>query len=165
MITNVFYIKKVSRYMKNDLDRFIEAQKNTYNRALQEIKNGKKESHWIWYIFPQIRGLGHSERANYYAIEDIEEATNYLKNPILYARLIEISKALLEVEEKTAIEILGYVDAMKVKSSMTLFHLANSEEKTYIEVLNKYYQGEKDEKTIQLLQKNYQYQQNRKNII
>lgn len=151
--------------MKNDLDRFIEAQKNTYNRALQEIKNGKKESHWIWYIFPQIRGLGHSERANYYAIEDIEEATNYLKNPILYARLIEISKALLEVEEKTAIEILGYVDAMKVKSSMTLFHLANSEEKTYIEVLNKYYQGEKDEKTIQLLQKNYQYQQNRKNII
>lgn len=165
MITNVFYIKKVSRYMKNDLDRFIEAQKNTYNRALQEIKNGQKESHWIWYIFPQIRGLGHSERANYYAIEDIEEATNYLKNPILYARLIEISKALLEVEEKTAIEILGYVDAMKVKSSMTLFHLANSEEKTYIEVLNKYYQGEKDEKTIQLLQKNYQYQQNRKNII
>lgn len=151
--------------MKNDLDRFIEAQKNTYNRALQEIKNGQKESHWIWYIFPQIRGLGHSERANYYAIEDIEEATNYLKNPILYARLIEISKALLEVEEKTAIEILGYVDAMKVKSSMTLFHLANSEEKTYIEVLNKYYQGEKDEKTIQLLQKNYQYQQNRKNII
>ena len=151
--------------MKNDLDRFIEAQKNTYNRALQEIKNGKKESHWIWYIFPQIRGLGHSERANYYAIEDIEEATNYLKNHILYARLIEISKALLEVEEKTAIEILGYVDAMKVKSSMTLFHLANSEEKTYIEVLNKYYQGEKDEKTIQLLQKNYQYQQNRKNII
>ena len=151
--------------MKNDLDRFIEAQKNTYNRALQEIKNGKKESHWIWYIFPQIRGLGHSERANYYAIEDIEEATNYLKNPILYARLIEIYKALLEVEEKTAIEILGYVDAMKVKSSMTLFHLANSEEKTYIEVLNKYYQGEKDEKTIQLLQKNYQYQQNRKNII
>ena len=151
--------------MKNDLDRFIEAQKNTYNRALQEIKNGQKESHWIWYIFPQIRGLGHSERANYYAIEDIEEATNYLKNPILYSRLIEISKALLEVEEKTAIEILGYVDAMKVKSSMTLFHLANSEEKTYIEVLNKYYQGEKDEKTIQLLQKNYQYQQNRKNII
>ena len=151
--------------MKNDLDRFIEAQKNTYNRALQEIKNGQKESHWIWYIFPQIRGLGHSERANYYAIEDIEEATNYLKNPILYARLIEISKALLEVEEKTAIEILGYVDAMKVKSSMTLFHLANSEEKTYIEVLNKYYQGEKDEKTIQLLQKNYQYKQNRKNII
>ena len=151
--------------MKNDLDRFIEAQKNTYNRALQEIKNGQKESHWIWYIFPQIRDLGHSERANYYAIEDIEEATNYLKNPILYARLIEISKALLEVEEKTAIEILGYVDAMKVKSSMTLFHLANSEEKTYIEVLNKYYQGEKDEKTIQLLQKNYQYQQNRKNII
>lgn len=151
--------------MKNDLDRFIEAQKNTYNRALQEIKNGQKESHWIWYIFPQIRGLSHSERANYYAIEDIEEATNYLKNPILYARLIEISKALLEVEEKTAIEILGYVDAMKVKSSMTLFHLANPEEKTYIEVLNKYYQGEKDEKTIQLLQKNYQYQQNRKNII
>ena len=151
--------------MKNDLDRFIEAQKNTYNRALQEIKNGQKESHWIWYICPQIRGLGHSERANYYAIEDIEEATNYLKNPIIYARLIDISKALLEVEEKTAIEILGYVDAMKVKSSMTLFHLANSEEKTYIEVLNKYYQGEKDEKTIQLLQKNYQYQQNRKNII
>ena len=71
----------------------------------------------------------------------------------------------LEVEEKTAIEILGYVDAMKVKSSMTLFHLANPEEKTYIEVLNKYYQGEKEEKTIQLLQKNYQYQQNRKNII
>lgn len=140
--------------MKNNLERFIEAQKNTYNQALQEIKNGQKESHWIWYVFPQIKGLGHSESANYYAIEDLEEATNYLKNPLLCERLIEISKALLEVEGKTAIEILGYVDAMKVKSSMTLFHLANPKEKTYIEVLNKYYDGEKDEKTIQILQKN-----------
>lgn len=144
--------------MKNNLDRFIEAQKHIYNQALQEIKNGKKESHWIWYIFPQIKGLGHSERANYYAIENIEEAINYINNPLLRERLIEISNALLSVEGKTAIEILGCVDAMKVKSSMTLFHIVCPEEKTYIEVLNKYYEGEKDERTIQLLQKNYQYQ-------
>lgn len=144
--------------MKNNLDRFIEAQKHIYNQALQEIKNGKKESHWIWYIFPQIKGLGHSERANYYAIENIEEAINYINNPLLRERLIEISNALLSVEGKTAIEILGCVDAMKVKSSMTLFYIVCPEEKTYIEVLNKYYEGEKDERTIQLLQKNYQYQ-------
>lgn len=144
--------------MKNNLDRFIEAQKHIYNQALQEIKNGKKESHWSWYIFPQIKGLGHSERANYYAIENIEEAINYINNPLLRERLIEISNALLSVEGKTAIEILGCVDAMKVKSSMTLFYIVCPEEKTYIEVLNKYYEGEKDERTIQLLQKNYQYQ-------
>lgn len=134
-----------------NVTRFIKAQENTYQQALTEIKQGRKTSHWIWYVFPQIQGLGESNMSVYYAIEDKQEAMDYLENTILKKRLIEISTALLEVENKTVIEILGTIDAMKVKSSMTLFHLIDPSEKTYKEVLDKYYDSTLDENTIKIL--------------
>lgn len=147
--------------MENKLERFLEAQKYSYELALQEIKNGRKESHWIWYIFPQIQGLGRSSNAEYYGIENLEEAKRYIENPILKQRLLEISTALLSVEGKQIEQILGCIDAVKVKSSMTLFQIVDPEEKVYMNILNKYYNGERDEKTLEILSNNYQYKKNR----
>lgn len=144
--------------MENSLERFLKAQQYSYEIALQEIKNARKESHWIWYIFPQIKGLGKSNTAEYYGIENFEEAKRYIENPLLKQRLLEISTALLSVEGKTIEQILGYVDAMKVKSSMTLFQTVDKEERIYTDVLNKYYNGEQDEKTLEILRSNCQYQ-------
>lgn len=148
MRKNVIYIQE-----NNNLNRFIIAQEKTYDIALKEIKEGKKSSHWIWYIFPQIKGLGQSFNANYYAITDLGEAKAYLENPLLRKRLLEISKALLDVQNKTAIEILGYIDALKVHSSMTLFSYAEKEEKIFHEVLSKYYDNKIDQRTIEILTK------------
>ena len=132
-----------------DINRFLEAQETTYQQALQEVKNGRKTSHWIWYIFPQIEGLGQSYASHYYGIEDIEEAKAYLQQPILKQRLLEISSALLEVEGKNSFEIFGTLDAIKVQSSMTLFHITNPEEEVFKQVLDKYYDGTLDENTIE----------------
>lgn len=132
-----------------NLERFIKAQENLYNQALNEIKMGEKKTHWMWYIFPQIKGLGFSEISNYYAIEDLDEATAYLENKILKQRLIEISKALLKLETNNPIEIFGVIDSIKLKSSMTLFSLV-SNESIFENILEKFYEGEKDEKTIEL---------------
>lgn len=132
-----------------NLERFIKAQENSYNQALNEIKMGEKKTHWMWYIFPQIKGLGFSEISNYYAIEDLDEATAYLENKILKQRLIEISKALLKLETNNPIEIFGVIDSIKLKSSMTLFSLV-SNESIFENILEKFYEGEKDEKTIEL---------------
>lgn len=132
-----------------NLERFIKAQENSYNQALNEIKMGEKKTHWMWYIFPQIKGLGFSEISNYYAIEDLGEATAYLENKILKQRLIEISKALLKLETNNPIEIFGVIDSIKLKSSMTLFSLV-SNESIFENILEKFYEGEKDEKTIEL---------------
>ncbi|MDE5539352.1 MAG: DUF1810 domain-containing protein, partial [Bacilli bacterium] len=110
----------------HDLERFIKAQKEDYSQALKEIKNGRKLTHWVWYIFPQIRGLGTSDMAMYYGIEDLFEAQEYLKNDYLRHNLIEISQALLDLESNNATEILGSPDDLKVKSCMTLFHYADS---------------------------------------
>src|SRR6476661_4838529 len=104
----------------NDLKRFTEAQERDYATALAEIKRGRKRSHWMWYIFPQIAGLGFSQTSKFYAIKDIGEAESYLAHAILGARLIEISNALLEIEGKTANQIFGSPDDAKLKSSMTL---------------------------------------------
>lgn len=104
-----------------DLQRFLDAQERDYRTALAEIKNGRKQSHWMWYIFPQIDGLGFSSTAKFYAIKDLTEAKNYFAHPVLGERLVEISKAMLEIEGKTANQILGSPDDMKLKSSMTLF--------------------------------------------
>lgn len=134
-----------------DLNRFLEAQKTTYNEALSEIKKGKKQSHWMWYIFPQIAGLGFSEYNVFYALKNIEEATQYLQHPVLGKRLIEISKAVLEINEKTANEIFGKPDDRKLKSCMTLFAQIKNTEPIFQKVLDTYYQGIKDEKTLQLL--------------
>ncbi len=107
--------------MKYDLQRFIDAQERDYATALAEIKAGRKQSHWIWYIFPQLKGLGRSYHSNLYGIESRAEAEAYLAHPVLGARLREITDALLSHEDKSAVQIFGWLDAMKVRSSMTLF--------------------------------------------
>lgn len=145
-----------------DINRFLEAQETTYQQALQEVKSGRKTSHWIWYIFPQIEGLGQSYASHYYGIEDIEEAKAYLQQPLLKQRLLEITNALLEVEGKTSFEIFGTLDAIKVQSSMTLFHITNPEEEVFKQVLDKYYDGTLDENTIEKLNtKSYQKEKGR----
>ena len=135
----------------NSLDRFIKAQDNMYETALKEIKNGEKESHWMWYIFPQLRGLGESEMSYFYGINGIEEAKAFLAHPTLSARLIEISTALLEHKDKPIEDIMGYIDDMKLKSSMTLFALASEEDSIFHQVLDLFFDGEMDQQTIKLL--------------
>ncbi len=134
------------------LDRFIKAQENTYLVALNEIKNGRKQSHWMWYIFPQIKGLGMSETSRYYGIDGEEEAKAYLDNEILGSRLREITSELLKLNIDNPVDIFGTIDTMKLKSSMTLFDYV-SDDKIFSQVLNKYYNGEIDEKTILLCEK------------
>jgi uncharacterized protein (DUF1810 family) len=129
-----------------NLDRFLEAQNTIYNEALSEIKKGKKQSHWMWFIFPQIAGLGFSEYNVYYAIKNLEEAAEYLDHPILGQRLVNITKAVLEINEKTANEIFGKPDDRKLKSCMTLFSQIKNTYPIFQMVLDKYFQGFKDEK-------------------
>lgn len=134
-----------------NLNRFLEAQETKYNDALSEIKNGRKLTHWMWYIFPQIAGLGFTDFNVFYAIQNKEEATQYLNHPVLGKRLIEISKAVVEIEGKTALEIFGKPDEIKLKSSMTLFSILNNPNPIFQQVLDKYYKGMKDENTLQLI--------------
>lgn len=136
-----------------NLNRFIEAQKNVYPQVLRELKNGKKTSHWMWFIFPQIEGLGYSSTARYYAIKGITEATEYMAHPILGARLLECSNIILKIEGKTADDIFGYPDNMKLKSSMTLFNSATPQHKVFVNVLEKCFSGEPDEQTLSILKK------------
>jgi uncharacterized protein (DUF1810 family) len=135
----------------NSLDRFLEAQELMYETALREIKNGEKESHWMWYIFPQLRGLGKSRMAYTYGINGLEEAKAYLAHPVLSARLIEISEALLEHKGKDIEDILGDIDAMKLRSSMTLFALISEGGSIYHNVLDCFYNGKTDSYTIELI--------------
>lgn len=122
-----------------------------FETALNEIRNGKKTSHWMWYIFPQIRGLGKSSISKYYAIEDIEEAKVYLQNDYLRNNTIKIVSALLSLPINNPTEILGRPDDWKLKSSMTLFHLAEPTEVMFKEVINKFYDGNFDRRTIAIL--------------
>lgn len=138
--------------MKNDLERFLKAQERDYEVALNEIKNGRKTSHWIWYIFPQIAGLGFSSTSKYYSIKDKNEAIEYLNNKTLRNRLIEICEALLLLDSNDATYVMGYPDDLKLKSSMTLFNEV-SDIDIFKKVLDKFYNGEKDEMTISLLNK------------
>ncbi len=138
--------------MASDLSRFLKAQEHDYAQALREIQSGRKRSHWMWYIFPQIQGLGFSHTAQFYAIQDLQEAKDYLAHPVLGARLKEISSALLELDGLSASEIFGYPDDLKLRSSMTLFRLADLDCPVFQEVLNKYYDGEADRKTIRIVQ-------------
>lgn len=134
-----------------DLDRFIKAQEINYNTALNEIKKGRKQTHWMWYIFPQIQGLGYSETAKYYAIENLEEARAYLNNEYLYNNLIEICNELLNLASNDIVEIMGYIDSLKLCSSMTLFYLADSNNDMFKQVLEKYYNGKFDERTYDII--------------
>jgi len=133
------------------LERFVEAQQTEYNIALNEIKNGKKETHWMWYIFPQVLGLGFTSVSMEYGIKDLDEAAAYLNHPVLGPRLIEISNVLLTLDTGNAREIFGGSDAVKLRSSMTLFSLVPNADKVFELVLDKFFKGRKDEKTLQLL--------------
>ena len=133
------------------LDRFVKAQNNEYAAALAEIKSGRKRSHWMWFIFPQYDGLGLSEVSRFYAIKSVDEARAYLDHPILGSRLIEISSALLLIRDKDARNIFGTPDDLKLKSSMTLFASIAEKDSIFEKVLDAYFQGKKDEKTLNLL--------------
>lgn len=134
-----------------NLERFLDAQKNDYATALSEIKNGKKESHWMWYIFPQAMGLGYTSTSIHYSIKDLDEAKAYLDHPVLGKRLIEITNAALALETNDARQVFGSPDNLKLKSSMTLFSLVPDADKVFEKVLDKFFEGKKDEKTLQLL--------------
>lgn len=134
-----------------NLQRFIDAQKDTYAVALSEIKKGRKQSHWMWYIFPQVRGLGFSATSKLYGIKDIYEAEAYLQHPLLGSRLVEISKELQQLKINNAHTIFGSPDDMKLHSSMTLFSSLHNADPIFSLVLEKFFKGKKDEKTLGLL--------------
>ena len=134
-----------------DLSRFLEAQKNSYDTALREIKAGRKRSHWMWYIFPQIRGLGYSAMAQHYAIRDLGEAREYLRHPVLGPRLIEISEALLALDESDPRRVMGSPDDLKLRSCMTLFQCAAPDQPVFGKVLDKFYGGRPDGRTLEIL--------------
>jgi uncharacterized protein (DUF1810 family) len=136
-----------------NLTRFLEAQNQLYLKALAEIKNGQKQTHWMWFIFPQIKGLGLSETAKFYGISDIEEAREYLAHPVLGKHLIEITTAVLGIEGKTATEIFGQPDDIKLRSCMTLFANVKNTNPIFEQVLEKYFHGSHDEYTLELLVK------------
>ena len=134
-----------------DLDRFVAAQAGTYDAALAELRNGRKDGHWIWFIFPQVAGLGMSSMSQRYAISGIDEARAYLAHPVLRARLAEACDALLIQRGRAASDILGSIDAVKVRSSMTLFLRAEPGEQLFQRVLDAFYDGEPDPRTDELL--------------
>ncbi len=135
-----------------NLQRFLDAQQGDYEHALTEIRNGRKYSHWIWYIFPQLKGLGMSYNSQYYGISGKEEAEAYLAHPVLGERLREITSAFLQLKSKTAEEVFGSLDAMKVLSCMTLFNEVAPGD-LFRQVIDQYYQGETDEMTKRMLDK------------
>ena len=134
-----------------NLTRFLSAQQSIYPQVIKELRNGKKTSHWMWLIFPQIEGLGHSATAKYYSIKSIEEAKKYIEHPILGVRLLECSNILLNINSKTADDIFGYPDNLKLKSCMTLFNVIAPEQKVFADVLKKYFDEEHDQKTLDIL--------------
>lgn len=134
-----------------DISRFISAQRRDYLQALSEIKTGRKRSHWIWYIFPQIDGLGYSSTARFYAIKDLDEAKAFLADPYLGRNLIEISEALLNLECSDPSLVMGYPDDLKLCSSMTLFSLISEENSVFTKVLDKFYAGRRDSATLRIL--------------
>jgi len=134
-----------------DLERFVRAQAQNYSEALAQIRRGQKRSHWMWYVFPQIDGLGHSSNARYYAIKSAAEASAYLAHPILGPRLLESAQAALQVEGRSATQIFGSPDDLKLRSCATLFASVLPAGSVFDRLLQKYYGGQRDERTLQLL--------------
>lgn len=135
----------------DNLNRFLTAHAQDYSRALAEIQSGKKRSHWMWYIFPQIEGLGSSSTARFYAIRGIEEAKGFLGHPNLGSHLRECAQALLSLKDKTAEEIFGFPDVLKLRSCATLFAKVSEPGSVFEQVLQKYYDGVGDEATLTIL--------------
>lgn len=134
----------------HNLTRFVQAQENAYPTALRELQNGQKRSHWMWFIFPQIQGLGFSPTAQYYAVKGIEEARAYLAHPLLGPRLAECTAAVNAVEGKSLAQIFGHPDHLKFRSSMTLFELAAGTDSEFSKALDKYCSGERDQSTLDI---------------
>jgi uncharacterized protein (DUF1810 family) len=135
-----------------NLTRFTNAQEGIYANVLRELKNGEKRTHWMWFIFPQIDGLGFSSTSKYYSIKSIGEARHYLNHPVLGKRLLECAETVLAIVGRSASEIFGYPDDMKLKSSMTLFASVSDAHSVFTRVLDKYFHGERDARTLQLLE-------------
>ena len=145
----------------SELKRFLRAQKDDYLLALNEVKKGKKYSCWMWYIFPQIKGLGNNPFSQYYEIKDIKEAIEYLKHDTLRHRLLEISKVLYNLKNVDIVDVFGNIDSLKLKSSMTLFNIAEKLsgvdcKNIFEKVLDKFYDGEEDINTLKILEKQKQ---------
>jgi uncharacterized protein (DUF1810 family) len=134
-----------------NLQRFLDAQSGTYAQALRELRNGQKRSHWMWFIFPQVSGLGFSEDSRFYAIRSLDEARAYLEHPVLGPRLVECSAAVLALEGRTSLDIFGSIDALKFRSSLTLFTRVSARGSIFEKSLEKYYSGEPDLKTLHVL--------------
>ncbi|GAA3351737.1 DUF1810 domain-containing protein [Amorphoplanes nipponensis] len=135
----------------SDLARFVDAQRDVYPQALAELRAGGKRSHWMWFVFPQIAGLGRTATAQHYAVADLAEARAYLAHPVLGPRLTECAEALLAVRGRTATQILGTPDDLKLRSSMTLFAHAADDPGVFRAVLERYYGGQDDPLTLQRL--------------
>lgn len=133
------------------LDRFVSAQAGAYTRALAELRAGRKQTHWIWFVFPQVEGLGHSSTSRHYAISGLDEARAYLGHPVLGPRLLECVEVLLALEGRTASEIMSYPDDLKLRSSMTLFERVAGPGSAFSQVLEKYFAGKRDELTLSRL--------------
>lgn len=136
---------------RNELERFRTAQERSFDTALAEIRRGRKTSHWMWYIFPQLRGLGYSSTAQYYGLEGLGEARAFAADPMLIGNLRTITQALLDQPIRNANAVFGHTDAMKLRSSMTLFELADPDCGLYARVLEEFFGGSRDSRTIEML--------------
>lgn len=134
-----------------DLQHFLDAQDGTYTDALAELTAGEKRTHWMWFIFPQIDGLGFSATTRRYSIKSSDEARAYLAHPVLGERLLECTRTLLAINGRTALEVFGRPDDMKLQSSMTLFATTSPAESEFAALLDKYYNGERDPRTVELI--------------
>jgi len=133
--------------MSYDLERFLEEQQHVYDGVLDELRCGRKTGHWMWFIFPQVAGLGYSFMSQRFAITSLDEAREYLAHPVLGPRLRECARTVLETRNRTAEQIFGSIDAMKLRSCMTLFHRAAPDETVFAQVLDRYYGGVTDAAT------------------
>jgi uncharacterized protein (DUF1810 family) len=135
----------------HDLNRFVQAQQSDYARALAEIQSGRKRSHWMWYVFPQFAGLGHSPMSNRYAIQSVAEAEAYLQHAVLGPRLRECCEAALGVQGRSAFELFGSPDDLKLRSCATLFASVSPAGSVFHRLLDRYFQGQRDDRTLRLL--------------
>jgi uncharacterized protein (DUF1810 family) len=135
------------------MKKYLDAQKLFYEKALLEIKGGRKKTHWMWFVFPQIEGLGFSENSKLYALKNIKEAEEFFNHPVLGKRLVKISKELLKLKTNNPEEVFSFVDSLKLKSSMTLFSSLKNTDIVFKKVLEKFFNGEGDEKTLEIIKR------------